>query len=183
MAELNIKCLLPIFILLLGTTSFGQKSVAELKPAHAVALETYLSKNKNLQFLSEKVIDAEYLSWIRKDFDKELKPYYRVADFNHDKIEDFAMILSRKGEPKKQNGVTSKEHKYEYPLQIVIFNGNKSKSFTKAFSEDIYAPLVCFLNTSYDKKRTLYFGVFATDSAMIFTPVGKGYIIEYPDNP
>jgi hypothetical protein len=90
-------------IFILSVLCFGQKSVADLKPSHATALEQFLSKNKEYQFLSSKVIDAEYMKFIRKSFGKTFEPYYQVGDFNHDKIVDFAIILSRKGE-RKENG-------------------------------------------------------------------------------
>ena len=170
-------------VFILSALCFGQKTVADLKPSHATALEQFLSKNKEYQFLSSKVIDAEYMKFIRESFGKTFAPYYRVADFNLDKIADFAVILSRKGE-RKENGATSEEHKYDYPLAVVIFNGNKNGTFTKAFVEDIEAPLVCFLNVEGTKKKTIYFGVFESDAdTRIFTPVGKGYIVEYPDAP
>ncbi len=41
-----MKCLSIIFILIFGLSVLGQKTVADLKPAHAVALEEFLSKNK-----------------------------------------------------------------------------------------------------------------------------------------
>jgi hypothetical protein len=163
--------------------NFGQKRVADLSPTHAAALEAFLSTNKNYQFLSEKVQDAEYLKEMSKYFGKTIKPYYQVADFNHDKIIDFAMILSRKGEPKENEGITSEPHKYDYPLAVIIFNGNKNGTFRKAFIEDIEAPLACFLNVEGTKKKQIYFGVFESDAdTRIFTPAGKGYIIEYPDS-
>lgn len=170
-------------IFILPVLGFGQKAVANLKPSHAIALEQFLSKNKDYQFLSSKVIDAEYMKFIRESFGKTFEPYYQVADFNRDKSEDFAVILSRKGE-RKESGATSEEHKYDYPLAVVIFNGNKNGTFTKVFAEDVEAPLVCFLNVDRTKKKTIYFGVFESDAdTRIFTPVGKGYIIEYPDQP
>ena len=170
-------------IFILFVTGFSQKAVADLKPSHAAALEQFLSKNKEYQFLSSKVIDAEYMKFIRESFGKTFEPYYQVADFNRDKITDFAIILSRKG-VRKESGATSEEHKYDYPLAVVIFNGNKNGTFRKAFVEDIEAPLVCFLNVEGTKKRTFYFGVFESDAdTRIFTPAGKGYIIEYPDEP
>ena len=170
-------------IFIFSVIGFSQKAVADLKPSHAAALEQFLSKNKEYQFLSSKVIDAEYMKFIRESFGKTFEPYYQVADFNRDKIVDFAIILSRKGE-RKENGATSEEHKYDYPLAVVIFNGNKNGTFRKAFLEDIEAPLVCFLNVEGTKKKTIYFGVFETDAdTRIFTPAGKGYIIEYPDAP
>ena len=162
---------------------FSQNTVVDLKPPHAAALEEFLSKNKDYQFLSSKVIDAEYFKFIRESFGKTFEPYYRIADFNNDRVTDFAMILSRKGE-KKESGATSEEHKYDYPLAVVIFNGDKKGTFTKSFIENIEAPLVCFLNVQGTKKKRLYFGVFETDAdTRIFTPTGKGYIVEYPEEP
>ena len=96
-----MKCLSIIFILIFGLSVLEQKTVADLKPAHAVALEEFLSKNKDYRFLSEKVLDADYLKEMRKYF-KNLKPYYNVADFNHDGVLDFALILAKKGEIKDQ---------------------------------------------------------------------------------
>ncbi len=170
-------------IFILSAFCFGQRAVANLKPSHAIALEQFLSKNKEYQFLSSKVIDSEYMKFIRESFGKTFEPYYQVADFNHDKIADFAIILSRKGE-RKETDATSEEHKYDYPLAVVIFNGNKNGTFTKAFIEDVEAPLICFLNVEGTKKKTIYFGFFESDAdTRIFTPVGTGYIIEYPDAP
>lgn len=177
-----ILSLLCVFILSL--ICFGQKTVADLKPSHATALEQFLSKNKEYQFLSEKVISAEYLKEMRQYFSKSFQPYYRVADFNHDKILDFALILQRKREPTVSNLENAEGYKYDYPLAVIIFNGNKKGTFTKAFIEDIEAPLVCLLNVNGKKKKEIYFGVYASDAdTRIFTPVGRGYIIEYPDEP
>ncbi len=91
-------------IFILSALCFGQKAVADLKPSHAIALEQFLSKNKEYQFLSSKVIEAEYMKFIRESFGKTFEPYYQVADFNHDKVTDFAIILSRKGEKGREKG-------------------------------------------------------------------------------
>jgi hypothetical protein len=166
-------------IFILSGLCFGQKAVADLKPLHATALEQFLSKNKEYQFLSSNVIDAEYMKFIRESSGKTFEPYYQVGDFNQDKIADFAVILARKGK-RKASGATSKEHKYDYPLAVVIFNGNKNGTFRKAFVENIEAPLVCFLSIKGTKKKTICFGVFETDSnTRIFKPVGKGYITKH----
>jgi hypothetical protein len=179
-----LQILLVVFTL--SVIAYGQKSVSELKPTHAAALEQFLSKNKSYGFMSEKALSGSYLKFMRETFGKAFKPYYKEADFNHDKILDFALILSRKGQPTINEGVTSEEHKYNYPLAIVIFNANKNRIFTKAFIEDVEVPKACFLNvdTGRSKKKELYFGVFESDAdTMIFTPAGKGYVIEYPDEP
>ena len=168
-----------LLVLILVCSAFGQKTVADLQKSHAVALEEFLSANKTYGFMSENFINKDfgddYLPDMRKWFKKPLKPYYIVGDFNKDKITDFALILSRKVPPKK-----SEDGEYFiYSLTVVIFNGNKKGGFAKAFSEDVEVPLNCFLNV---ENRQLYFGVFETDAdTMIFTPVGKGYIIEYQE--
>ena len=184
----NIKSMRVLFVAvlfsLLSSVGQAQKQIADLKPAHAIALEQFLAKNKNYGFLSEKVLDSDYLKEMRQYF-KNLKPYYNIADFNRDGIDDFALILSRKGESKDNGEGMAESHRYDYPLAIIIFNGNRRGKFTKAFIEDIEAPTACFLNTDIvKKKKELYFGVFESDAdTRLFTPVGKGYIIEYPDAP
>jgi len=172
------------FLLVFSFCAFGQKSVSELKPAHAIALEGFLSKNKNYQFLSENAIDDEKLKEMREYFEKKsFKPYYLVADLNRDKIEDFALILQRKGTRIVNNLDNGEGYQYDYPLAVIIFNGGKKGTFTKAFIEDIESPLLCFLNVGDGKKKDFYFSIYGSDAdTRIFTPVGKGYIIEYEDN-
>lgn len=173
-----------ILVSLFSPIGLSQKQVTDLQPTHAVALEQFLSKNKDYGFLSEKVLDGDYLKEMRQYF-KNLKPYYNFADFNRDGIADFALILSRKGKPKDNGEGKAETHRYDHSLAIIIFNGQRKGKFTKAFIEDIEAPLACFLNTdTVRKKKKLYFGVFESDAdTRIFTPVGKGYIAEYPDAP
>jgi hypothetical protein len=165
---------------ILSVQCFGQKTIADLKPSHATALRQFLSKNKDYRFLSTKVISAGYMKFMRESMGKTFEPYYQTADFNRDKIADFAVILSRKGERRK-SGATSEEHKYDYPLAVVIFNGNKNGTFRKAFVEAIEAPLVCSLSVNRTGKKTIGFGVFETDNIRIFKSVGKGYVTEYPN--
>ncbi len=56
-----MKLLSIIFILVLSFSVFSQKRVADLQPAHAAALEAFLSKNKDYGFMSENVLDDENL--------------------------------------------------------------------------------------------------------------------------
>ncbi len=177
--------LIAFFVFALSALCFGQKTVAELKPAHAVALEQFLSENKNYQFLSEKSFEGEYLKDLRKDFGASIKPYYCISDFNFDGISDFALVLSRKGKATPAEGTEGTPYDHNYPLAVIIFNGNKKGRFTKAFIEDVEAPLVCLIKTDgAGKKKQFFFAVYASDAdTRIFTPVGKGYIVEYPDEP
>jgi hypothetical protein len=179
-----MKKLIPLFILVFSLTAFGQKTVAELSPAHAVALEKFLSANKNYQFLTEEINDAENFKWLGKWFGVTQHPFYQTADFNHDKISDFAVILSRKGERKENKQAEAEYHKYNYPLAIVIFNGSKNGSFTKAFLEEVQTPYVCYLQVFGEGKKKVYFSVFNSSmETRFFKPVGKSYVVEYPDEP
>ncbi len=172
-----------LFVLVFALCAFGQKTVSDLKPTHAIALEDFLSKNKNFGFLSERAFDEETLKEFRKDFGESTKPYYRVGDFNNDRVTDFALILSRKGKTTKASGSEGTPYEFDHTLSIVIFNGNKKGGFTKSFQEDVQVPLVSFLFTETEvKKPRLYFALYGSDAeTMIFTPVAKGYIIEYPE--
>ncbi len=168
-----------IFVFVFPFAVFGQKTVADLKLSHAIALEQFLSKNKDYGFLSENVMDAEDMKFIRQYLGKTLKPYYNTADYNKDGVMDFALIVSKKGTPKQAEDGDY----FIHSLAVVIFNGIKKGGFRQAFIENVEVPLNCFLRLSDDKKKQLYFGVTETDAdTMIFTPVGKGYIIEF-DNP
>lgn len=171
-------------ILFAISIGLGQKRVADLNPRHAAALEIFLATNMEYGFLSESSLDAMYLTEMRKYY-KGSKPYYIVGDFNHDHFDDFALILSRKGTRKDNGEGITETHRYDYPLAVIIFNGDKKGTFRKAFIEDIEAPLACFLNADVvKKKKELCFGVFESDAdTRIFAPAGRGYIVEYPSEP
>ncbi len=165
----------------LSFAAFGQKTLANLELKHKAALQGFLAKNKNYQFLSENKITADYLKIMREDLGKSFAPYYRVADFNNDKLPDFAMILLRTGKAIDQGKEISKEHRFRYPLAIIVFNGQKNGTYENAFVEKIDAPYVSFLNLTDDKKE-LYFGVYETDEAFSIKPF-YSYRIEYFDEP
>ena len=168
--------LLPLFVT-------AQKSVSELPSTHASALQEFLTKHPELQFLSEREMDKEILKDMRKNFGARLTPYYRTGDFNRDGIQDFAMILAKDGPPSQDAGSEIAEtHRYRHEITIVIFNGQKRRGFRPAFVKNTTAPLVCFLYGTYEKKKRLYFAVYETDEHFMMSPAGKGYIVEFePD--
>lgn len=167
-----MKKLLSLFILLFASSTFGQKTVSELRPDHAAALQSYLSKNRNYQFISETALHAQDLKFMRGFLGAKAKPYYYVGDFNQDGLKDFALILGV-----RQRLTTTKS---KLPLHVVIFNGLKNKKFEVAHRENVQAPPTCFLNFQDGK---LYFAVSESDTdTMIFAPAGKGYIVEGETN-
>jgi hypothetical protein len=172
-----------IIVMLLFGATHAQTKIGDLHPSHAKTLDEFLSRNPGYQFMPETVLDADYLKDMRKGISGG-KPYYNAADFNRDGIVDFALVLRRKGEPKDNGDGMAETHRFDYPLTIVIFNGDRQGKFTKAFIADIEAPFASFLDLSVvRRKRQLYFGVSETDNLQYFTPAGKGYTVTYPDMP
>lgn len=185
MAALIYKTIFSLaLITLIAEAGYGQRTVAALQPAHASALEEFLSKNKTHRFRPEHFLDKDYLRDMRKYFRKGFMPYYCYGDFNNDKIDDFAIILSRDGEP-KSSGDEINEHNPDFPLTVLVFNGQKKGGFKVAFTEDLYGPNAAFINYEIEKgKKILYYGIFETDSdTFIMRPAGKGYIIDFPEQP
>jgi hypothetical protein len=170
-------------LLLLPHISVAQMSVSELPPAHASALQGFLTKHSELQFLSEREMDRETLKDMRKNFEARLTPYYRTSDFDRDGIQDFAMILAKEGPPSEDLGSDIAEtHRYRHDITVVIFDGQRRGGYKAAFVKNTTAPLVCFLYVTHEKKKRLYFAVYETDEHIVMSPAGKGYIVEYePD--
>jgi len=168
--------LLMTFIFVLPFAILGQKSVSELKPAHAIALRDFLDSNSEYSFLSEVVYDHEYLKDLRKIKGKNYKPYYMVGDFNQDKILDFAILLKKEGKPVFEN--QSEPHDYSYPMALVIFTGNKNGTFRKAFLKNETMPYVMFLDWTVEKQKRLFYAMDGGLGGTALTPVGKGFIAE-----
>lgn len=170
-----MKTLIPIFIAAFAFTASAQRSVDELLPAHAAALESYMSANKALVFRQEYNLDDEYLKWLRESFGNGFKPSYAVGDFNHDKIKDFAVLLYRENEPTE---LSPADHPQQ-ALRLVVFNGS-DKGFRVAYTRDLTGPAEAFINFEKD----LYYGVFETDAeTFILKPAGRGYILEFEKAP
>ena len=128
-------------------------------------------------------MDKQILNDMRKNFGPHLKPYYRTGDFNHDGVQDFAMILAKEGPPSEDLGPDLDEtSRYRHDITVVIFNGQKSGRYNVAFVKNTKAPLVCFLYVTFEKRKRLYFAVYETDEHFIMAAAGNGYLIEYePD--
>jgi hypothetical protein len=155
----------------------AQKSVSQLRPAHASALQQFLSKHPNLDFLSETDCDREVLKDMRKHFGARFMPYYRVGDFNHDRRQDFALVLLKDVAPKEESGLAD-SHRFQYEVVIVVFNGTRTGRYEPIFVRNTTAPLVCFLAMSQEKRGKLYFGIYETDAGFVMSPAGRGYIAE-----
>ena len=156
----------------------AQKSVSELVPAHASALQEFLTSHPDLNFMSEKFMERDDLKGMREVLGSRFTPFYQKGDFNGDGGQDFALILLREGPTEDQGSDIAASHRYRYPITIVIFNGTKGGAYKAVFVKNITAPPVCFLKTSGGKKKRLYFRVAQTGEAFTMTPAGKGYIVE-----
>jgi hypothetical protein len=179
--QVLVKTTFVVFsILLFSVGSHAQRSLANLNPAHAASLEKFIRQRSHLTFLSEKEIDQQTLKDMRKNFGARLTPFYRVGDFNGDRLQDFAVILATVGAPPDDQGPgLAQTHRFRHQLSVVIFNGQKKGGYRVAFEKKITAPLVCFLYQTFEKRKKLYFAVYETDEHFIMTPAGTGYRVEY----
>ncbi len=176
----NVALLTALLLMFLSCDAHAQKSISDLPPAHASALQQFLSKNNGLAFLSEDAYDQSILKDIRKHFGARLKPTYRSGDFNRDKVQDFAVILLKEGSPPQDQGSgIAESHRYLRDLTVVIFNG-AAGGYKPVFVKATQAPLVCFLNLNYQKRLTL--SVYETGEGFSMKPVRGGYRLEYPDH-
>ncbi len=172
--KINIAIL--ILFLLLNLSVVAQKSVLNLNPKHRQALRVFLDSNQSYSFLSEELYDAEFLKDMRTDRGKNFMPYYMAGDFNHDKVQDFAIILKREGKPEDNN--QAEPFRYSYPLALVVFNGKKKGGFQKAFLKNEMMPFVVYLDWTQDKRKRLFYGMDGGLGGSVLTPVSKGYILE-----
>lgn len=156
----------------------AQKSVADLLPAHASALQEFLTTRPELDFMSERLLDRDYLKYMREHLGARFTPFYQKGDFNQDLQQDFAVILMKDAPPEEDPDLAD-THRFRYQVTVVIFNGSRGGKYKAAFVKNTTAPLVCFINTTGAKKKRLYFGVFETDESFGMAPAGKGYIAEY----
>lgn len=166
-----------LLLLLLPLDGAAQKSVSQLLPAHASALQQFLSGHPDLDFMSESDCDRASLRDMRKHFGARFMPYYRVGDFNRDGRQDFALLLAKDAPPKEDPGLAD-THRFQYEVTVVVFNGLRGGGYKTVFVKNTTAPLVCFLAMSREKRSKLYFAVYETDAGFVMTPAGQGYIAE-----
>ena len=158
-------------VLLGSITLSAQSSIEELPKGHAIAVADYLAANKDVRFRPHHRFSADYLKFITEEFGKGFKLSYAVGDFNGDKVEDFAMLFLRDGEP-EASGATSEEHSTDYPLRLVVFNGEPGGKFRVAFTYDLMGPHAAHIRFA-DKR--LHYGVFETDDTFYLVPEGNSY--------
>ena len=175
-----MKYSLPLLILVLSLSAFGQRSIADLQPQHREALKNYLKTRTSMSLRLERVVDREYLASMIEFLGAGLKPNYAVGDFNGDRRTDFAVLLTRPGKPRNfpaGEEARSSEHFPDYPLHLVVFNGAPGSAFKPAFSMNFFGPNASFLQFNKKSKR-LYYGVYETDNMFSLLPRGSGYRVK-----
>lgn len=156
-----------LFTLIFSAQTAAQKSVREYTPAQRAALQVFITENPDYQFIPETWFDEDTLKAARKEwgFGKNFRPYYQAADFNRDRLQDFAVVL-----------LTGKNYQDpKWGLHVVIFNGVKGGSYRVAHIEHEEFSAALFIDVQH---RRLFVGVMETDSAGCFEPAGRGYIVE-----
>lgn len=110
-----------------AATAAAQKAVnqfAHLTAEHAAAVRAYIGANKNLRPAMRVDCQNKFgLDSLRQSAGAKAHPYYAAADFNRDKITDFAVVLydaSRAADAR---------------FTLLIFNGTKKGAYQLAFTD------------------------------------------------
>lgn len=92
-----------LLLLVLTVATAAQVLIDDLKPEHKAALQNYLDASPRLSFRSENGLPADYRRELGTWFEGAFKINYAVGDFNKDRREDFAVLLSLEGKPTVTN--------------------------------------------------------------------------------
>ncbi len=118
--------LLAAFVVCAGQAA-AQKAVnqfAHMTAEHAAAVKAYIGANKSLRPAMRVDCQNKFgLDSLRQSAGAKAHPYYAAADFNRDKITDFAVVLydsSRAADAR---------------FTLLIFNGAKTGAYKLAFTD------------------------------------------------
>lgn len=144
------------------SNGFAQKTsgyYAHLKPEHQATLKTYLGSQTNLR--PAQISDCKNkfgLDSLRQSAGKSAHPYYAIADFNQDRVSDFAIVLY---DSKKAANAR---------FTVLIFNGAKSGDYKMAYKSeamDLRQGGIWTYGFSTDgKKKTVTAGEYETDNCI-----------------
>lgn len=117
------------FLLAAALTVFAGQTAAQkssnqfahLKNEHAAAVKNYIGTKKNLRPALRADCKNKFgLESLRQSAGNSAHPYYAAADFNRDKITDFAVVLY------------DSSQKTDERFTLLIFNGTKSGAYKLA---------------------------------------------------
>lgn len=148
-----LLCCAAFFAFFLAADSRAQTSLDKLKPAHQTILKTWLATQKRWRLALEK----DYNSARLKDFKNAEKamPYYSAHDFNGDKKEDFAVILTKSGK-----------------FAVAVFNAPFAAEKPAFYSTELEADDILYFNK---KSKLLLVGPYESDAGFMLKPSGKTY--------
>lgn len=132
---------------------------AHLKAEHAAAVKAYIGANKNLRPAMRVDCKSKFgLESLRQSAGNAAHPYYAAADFNRDKITDFAVVLY------------DSTKKADARFTLLIFNGSKSGAYklasTTAKMDLRQGGIWTYGFGSDDTKTSVTAGVFETDDCI-----------------
>ncbi|MGI8788558.1 MAG: hypothetical protein ACR2HG_12445 [Pyrinomonadaceae bacterium] len=154
--------LLAMAFTLLPILANAQTSISDLNATHAAVLKNWLATKKGWRLALEKDYEKTNLELLRGE-DKNLRPFYVAADFNHDKKEDFAVILT--------NG--------KGKCSVAVFNApfdSKKVQSPAFFTDKIEAGDIVYFN---ENTKLLLVGPYASDAGFMLRPNGKTYKVAY----
>lgn len=128
-------------------------------------LKRWLAKRTWLRPATEgDCTDKSNLALMRRELGKNVHPYYSVADFNGDGLDDFAVLLIVKGKDE---------------AALAVFNAPFRKAAPAYFERGFEQMGNLYIAFNYTAKNRLYLGVFESDYyCMTLIPKGNQYTYE-----
>ena len=135
---------------------------AHLQPRHRAVLKSWLARRTWLRPATENECESkDNLELLRRELKQRVHPFYSVADFNHDGLKDFAVLLVFKGKEE---------------MALAIFNAPFKNSAPAYFERGFEKRGDIYIAYHYPVRRHLYLGVFESDYyCMTLIPKGRKY--------
>lgn len=162
---LNKFLILVILIFFVSFDVAAQTSnTGEINSTHAAVLQKWLVTKPALRLARDKDYAKNSLDFVRQSEGIGFVPYYLAKDFNGDRKEDFAVIL------------TSKKGKRAFA--VAVFNapiGKQKMRQPAFFTTAVEADDVLYFNQS---TKRLLVGPYGSDAGFALKPSGKTYKVE-----
>ena len=133
---------------------------SEMNPTDAAVLQKWLATKPSLRLATEGDYTKESLDFARQSEGENFAPFYLSKDFNGDRKEDFAVILTRK--------------KGKKTFAVAVFNAPFGRQ-PNFFSTQIEPGDVLYFNPN---TKRLMVGPYASDAGFALKPTGKTYKIQ-----
>jgi len=156
-----VLCILPILPVVVNAQQEGI-GPKHLSQQHTEVVDRWLAGKSDLRLATlADCLNKDGLAATREQHGKSYHPYYAVGDFNHDKREDFAVVLVNKRKKKDK-------------FAVAVFNGALGKNTVPAYFGEGWDLSDGGL---FEGSDGILAGPFESDNCVILRPRRKTYVV------